>query len=142
MDLFSYLRWLFRQGAGFELAYPRLARLGYRAAYGKSPLPGALLEEARSATLAYFQNLGDEGVRNGNLDRRIDTHLAAFVFYAVFNELGRYLVMRAGTQPETLPESGHYPLDAPEMQVVFDQLIEIQKNGMAVKNETGRSNHK
>jgi AcrR family transcriptional regulator len=138
MDLFTYMRWLFRQGVGFELAHPRLAQLGYRAVYGKSPLPETLLEAARSATLSYFQGLIEASVRRGDLDPGIDANLAAFVFNAVFNDLGRYMATRAGEQPGGMPASGHYPLESPEVQFVFDRLIDMLKNGMAVKKDAGR----
>jgi AcrR family transcriptional regulator len=37
MNLFDTLQWLFQEMAKYQIIYPDLAKIGYRAVYGKSP---------------------------------------------------------------------------------------------------------
>lgn len=131
MGIFPYLSWLFREGVGFELAYPQLTRLGYRALYGSAPLPEELLTQAKAASTQYFHQLISQGIAQGDIDPAVDPHLAAFVFQAIFTELGTYLLQRLDIDTTRIAESGHLPPEFAASQAIFDQLLRILECGMA-----------
>ena len=79
MPVFETLRWLLEVMLTFDLQHPRLAQLGFRAAYGKSPLPEEALRRGRQATTDYFRALIERGQGSGELRREIDPSTAAWM---------------------------------------------------------------
>jgi AcrR family transcriptional regulator len=130
LGIFAYLSWLFRQGLGFELAYPELARLGYRALYGDSSPTRKTLEQAREASRQYFYQLIEQGIAQGDVRADVDPSLAAYVFDAVFSNLGEYLLSRSGVDRDRLAREGTFPVESPEVQSIFDQLMQIMECGL------------
>ena len=104
MTLFDTLRWLFREMANFEILYPRLAKIGYRAIYGKSPLPEDIVNKARQSTTQYFFELIEQGKQRGEIRPEVDSNAAAFIFSAALTQLGNYLTARAGIDPMEIAE--------------------------------------
>ncbi len=129
--LFETMRWLFQEMAKFELRYPLLARIGYRATYGKSPLPDEILAQGKQATAKFFQDLVERGKHNGEIKVEVDSASAAFIFSAIFTQLGDFLAARAGITPAEIGREGTYPLHAPQIQESFDQLMAILQFGLS-----------
>jgi AcrR family transcriptional regulator len=130
MALFDTLHWLFREMANFEVQYPRLAKIGYRAIYGKSPLPEDIVTKARQSTTQYFFELLEQGKKRGEIRSEVDSTAAAFIFSAALTQLGSYLTARAGIDPMEIAESGSYPLHEPEVMKMYDQIISILQYGL------------
>jgi AcrR family transcriptional regulator len=130
LPLFENLRWLFREMAKFEILYPRLAKIGYRAIYGKSPLPEDVLHKARQSTNQYFLELIEQGKQRGEIRSEIDSDAAAFIFSATLSQLGSYLTTRAGIDPMQIAEGGRYPTFVPEVMKSYDQIISILQFGL------------
>lgn len=133
LSLFDYLRWLFREMANFEILYPRLAKIGYRAIYGKSPLPEDIINKARQSTTQYFFELIEQGKQRGEIRSEIDSDAAAFIFSATLTQLGNYLTARAGIDPVQVVEGGRYPLQAPDVMKTYDEIITILQYSLAKK---------
>jgi AcrR family transcriptional regulator len=131
LSLFDHLRWLFREMANFEILYPRLAKIGYRAIYGKSPLPEDIINKARQSTTQYFFELIEQGKQRGEIRPEIDSNAAAFIFSASLTQLGNYLTARAGIDPGQIVEGGRYPLQAPDVMKTYDEIITILQYGLA-----------
>jgi AcrR family transcriptional regulator len=131
MPLFETLRWLFREMANFEILYPRLAKIGYRAIYGKSPLPEDIVNQARQSTTQYFFELIEQGKQRGEIRPEVDSNAAAFIFSATLTQLGNFLTTRAGIDPIQIAEGGSYPLGAPEVMKTYEQIIAILQYGLA-----------
>lgn len=129
--LFDSLRWLFEEMAKFELLYPQLAKVGYRAAYGKSPLPESLIAKGRQATLQYFIRLIEQGKQRGEIRSEIDSSAAAFIFTAAVTHMGDFLASRAGVDAVEIAEQGSYPVHSPAVRQMYDQIIAIFQFGMA-----------
>ena len=129
--LFDTLRWLFEEMGKFELLYPQLAKVGYRAAYGKSPLPEAIIAKGRQATLQYFTQLIEQGKQRGEIRPDIDPSAAAFMFTATLTQLGDFLAKSAGVEAHDIAEQGSYPVHAPAVRQMLDQIITILQSGMA-----------
>jgi AcrR family transcriptional regulator len=131
LTLFDTLRWLFREMANYEILYPRLAKIGYRAIYGKSPLPEDIVNKARQLTTQYFYELIERGRQRGEIRPEVDSNASAFIFSAVLSQLGNYLALRAGVKPAQITEGGSYPLHAAEVMKSYDQIISILQFGVA-----------
>ena len=131
MSLFDNLRWLFREMANFEILYPRLAKIGYRAIYGKSPLPEDIVNQARQSTTQYFFELIEQGKQRGEIRPETDSNAAAFIFSAALSQLGNYLTIKAGVDPIKIVMDGSYPLNSPEVMKTYDHIIAILQNGLA-----------
>jgi AcrR family transcriptional regulator len=130
LSLFDHLRWLFREMANFEILYPRLAKIGYRAIYGKSPLPEDIINKARQSTTQYFFDLIELGKQHGEIRPEVDSSAAAFLFSATLSQMGNYLTLKAGIDPIQIVDSGSYPLHTPEVMETYDQIISILQFGM------------
>ncbi len=130
-NLFDNLRWLFEEMARFELLYPQLAKVGYRAAYGKSPLPETVIARGRQATMQYFTQLIEQGKLRGEIRAEIDPSAAAFIFAATLAQLGDFLAASAGVDALEIAEQGSYPVHSPVVRQIFDQIIAILESGMA-----------
>lgn len=131
MTLFDSLRGLFREMSNFEILYPRLAKIGYRAIYGKSPLPADIVNKARQSTTQYFFELIEQGKQRGEIRLEVDSNAAAFIFSATLTQLGSYLTARAGIDPIEIAEGGSYPLHVPEVMKTYEQIIAILQFGLA-----------
>ena len=89
LPFFESLLALFSVMANFELQYPKLAKIGYKAVSGKSPLPEELLIKGKRASIQYFVTLIDRGKANGEIRSDIDAEIAAFIFVSALSEIER-----------------------------------------------------
>ncbi len=132
--LFERLRWLFEAMGQYEIVHPKLAKIGYRAIYGQSPLPESIITQAKESTAQYFFALIEQGKKNGEVRADIDARTAAFLFTAVLTQLGQYLITE--TAQETRGEPTHTVLQSSEARQIFDQLIAMLQYGMALENSS------
>ncbi|NTV37525.1 MAG: TetR/AcrR family transcriptional regulator [Anaerolineaceae bacterium] len=130
-NVFDYLRWLFREMSAFDVQHPRLAKIGYRAAYGKSPLPDHVVARSKIATRQYFEDLIENGKTNGEVRPDVDASMAAFMFTAVLAELGKYILERTGIDAVNIVDRGSFPIESPKALELFDQLVLMLQQGMA-----------
>lgn len=127
LGLYDSLRWLFHEMAKYQLVYPKLAQIGLRAAYGRSPLPEELVSQAARSTREYFYRLIEAGKPRGEVRPEIDSELAAFIFTAALTELPRFLSPQAGAEaPPT-------PVAEAEIAARYDQIINILRSGIATQ---------
>lgn len=130
--VFETLRWLLDVMLRFELQYPKLARLGFRAAYGKSPLPEEVLQQGRQATTAYFHALIERGQRSGELRPELDAGTAAWMLTAVLNEMGSQFRARLAEEEAALPPGEIIRRNAAEIERMFTQALAVLQNGLAL----------
>lgn len=114
----------------FEILHPQLAKIGYRAAYGKSPLPDAILAKGRQASMDYFTQVLEQGKRRGEIRSEVDSAAAAFVFSATLTQLGDFLAASAGLDTAEIAQEG-YPVHSPVVRQMFDKIFAILQFGMA-----------
>jgi AcrR family transcriptional regulator len=126
-NVFETLRHLFQVMTGFELRYPKLAKIGHRALSGKSPIPKEIMASARQSTQQYFIDLIEEGKRRGEIRSEIDANIAAFVFTTTLAELGNSLIARA----EFFSSEGNCFSPTPELEKIYNQIISILQSGIA-----------
>jgi AcrR family transcriptional regulator len=130
--IFAYMNWMFEAGVRFEFLSPRLSKIGYRAV-NDNAIPPDLLKQARGGARLFFQQLVQQGVAQGELDPDLDVDLAGFVFNAVLQSLGDYLMQRLNITPEALVKQEPFPLDTAETRQLFAQLMQILERGMGKK---------
>jgi hypothetical protein len=71
------------------------------------------------------------GMARGEIDSALDPDVVAFVFAAVFSELGDYMLNRMKTSAERMAEGDLSVMAAEESQSVFDAVLFILHRGMA-----------
>ena len=124
---FAFLRWLMREGAGFDLAHPLLAQLARRAMHANSPLSEELRADGGRATRAYFESLVAHGIKRGDLRKDLDVTSAAFVFAAVFGELGEFLAEAPAKPSKRRDTSATLGTQA---LARFERVMDALENGM------------
>ena len=127
---FDTLRRLFGEMAKFEVLYPRLAKIGNRAIYGKSPLPEDVVIQSRLSTVRYFQGLIEQGQQQGEIRPEVDSAAAAFMFTAALSEMSGYLAARDGIDPLRAAQDGGSRLQIQEVKKIFEQIVSILQFGM------------
>ncbi len=130
MDVFAYLRWLITAGLRFEFTNPRQAQIAYRALFGDAPLPEETRAVIEQGTQPYFRQLVEQGVAQGVIDPAWDADVAAFVFNAIFTNLGEYLLRRLAIAPERLLADGGQALEAPAARAITEEAIRILERGL------------
>ncbi len=134
MDVFAYLRWLVQGGIRFEFSNPKLSQIGYRAVKSGT-LPEKYMEEALATANSFFTQLITQGKTQGNINPEIDNDIAAFVFNAIFTELGKYMMERLEITDELVNEDGRSSFDSPQAEAIFDQVLNILQSGMGVQKK-------
>ncbi len=127
MGTFAYIRWLSAAGIKFELARPQLSQIGYRAVRSGA-LPVEMQEQARVGAAVFFRQLVEQGQIMDDISSEIDPDLAAFLFSAIFSELGGYLLNRL--QDGGALADGRSLFETPEAEKLFDQVLHILERGM------------
>jgi TetR/AcrR family transcriptional regulator len=131
MGVFAFIRWLLHTGVDFQFSNPKLARIGYRALYDDVPLPDETQALIKQGGLVYFRQLVAGGMARGELDRALDPDVAAFIFNAVFTELGDYVLSRMDIDVERLLDGDMSIMATDESQAIFDAVLTILQRGMA-----------
>ncbi|MFO7663639.1 MAG: TetR/AcrR family transcriptional regulator [Chloroflexota bacterium] len=130
-SIFDTLRWLFSHGMNFEFSNPRLAQIGYRAIYGDAPLPDETKALLHDNSGRFFRPLIEQGMANGDIDPELDPELAAFLFNAVFTQLGDYMLERLGVSAAELAAGNSRQLDQPEYWALIEDLLAILERALS-----------
>lgn len=130
MGLFAYLRWLFKTGLHFDFINPKITKVAQRAMSGNGPFPEAMLRQMRAQTMVYFRDLLQKAVDDGQLRSDLDVASAAFVFYAVFNELSEYITRQLNIPDEETNPMRYLLNHEAEAEAVFDNVLRIIEMGV------------
>ncbi len=128
IGIFAYLRWTIEVGLAFTLAYPRLTQIGLRA-LNAGKFPKAFDAQVREATLAFYQQLVEAGKQQGDIAADIDSELAAVIFDATLNAVGRYIVDRVTGAGGIAGQESRTFLEHPEVKALFAQTVSILEHG-------------
>lgn len=129
------LRLLLEVMLTFEVKYPRLAQLGFRAAYGKSPLPDEVLQKGRQATTGYFTALIERGQHTGELRPEVVPATAAWMLTAILNEMGNQFRARLNAQEKTLPAAEILDRHAGDIQAMYQQVLAVLYDGILARKD-------
>lgn len=131
MPFFAFIRWMFHEMARFQLEYPIMSKLGYRAAYGNSPLPDDIMANSRQATQQYFTGLIQAAQQKGEIRPDVDARTAAYLITNALTELGSYLANSHGVERLKLANDGSFPVEDPNIQTEIDKLLNLLEFGLA-----------
>jgi AcrR family transcriptional regulator len=132
IGIFRYLRWMAEAGVQFELTYPDLMRVGYRA-LSRNLYPQEFQARARQKAHEFYRQLVALGKEQGDIAPEIDDDLAAYVFDSIFLGLGQYLPLRTGRSADDTPGQPAF-FELPEVVRVFEQTINILEHGMGKRS--------
>ncbi|HZK61661.1 MAG TPA: TetR/AcrR family transcriptional regulator [Anaerovoracaceae bacterium] len=127
---FEMLTNLFQVMASYEMRYPQLSKIGFRATSGNSPLPEELVLKAKQSTSQYFLEMVEEGKRRGEIRPEVDSSIAVLIFTSTLSGLGDYV--RSGARVD-LSEMRDYSLVKElRLETIFKQIVSILQDGIAL----------
>jgi TetR/AcrR family transcriptional regulator len=130
--IFRYLRWMLQAGVQFELSYPDLVRIGYRA-LSRSANPQEIFGRYREQSFLFYRRLIETGKAQGDIEPELDDELLAFLLDAIFSTLGHYIMQRIA-QREAEWRGKETISEQPEVIRLFDQAIGILEHGIGVQD--------
>lgn len=129
IGIFNYLRWMIANSAQFELAYPRLSRIGYRMLNGSAD-GNKIFTQAMESAQHYYLSLVTLGKAQGDIDANLDDEMAATVFRVIMSELGRYIVQRIVAEHGSEWQGEQGIFDFPEAEQMYEQLLQMIEFGL------------
>jgi AcrR family transcriptional regulator len=124
---FETLRWQMSATVQAAVMFPIHAKLARRAYTSPLPFRDAVFEKARQVRAEYFQGTIAQAQAAGQLDPGLDPAVVSFMVQGLMNDLGPFLQSKfAGYEGDWL--------ELPEVGGVFDQVIEVLKNGLGPKS--------
>ncbi len=129
VGVFRYLHWVVENAFHFEMTYPELTRLGYRA-FAANILPQSFQAQVRQESMAFYRRLAALGQAQGNINQELNPDLVASIFEVVFTSLNQTLM---GYITEHVAGEQH---DQPlfirqEVLQLYHQAIDILERGLA-----------
>jgi len=130
LKTFDYLKWMMQAAVQFELAYPDLARIAYRAFVEEIPFPEEVDGLVKQGGASYFNDFLAQGILHEDVAPWVDTDMAAYMLQIIYNSFGHYLLKR-------IKPTSTFPSDQPAdiftnaaAQTLFDNLMELIEAGM------------
>jgi AcrR family transcriptional regulator len=127
-DLFGYFHWLFQSTVYFEIQFPLLARIQYRAFVEEVPFPEMVEELRRRGTTQFFKQLLSQGILQGRVSPFIDPDMGAFLLESAYYRFGPYFINRLNINRETVDIPTLF--QSVEAQEMINNLLDIFKSGM------------
>lgn len=128
VDLFGYMRWQFLSAVSYEVRYPLLAKITFRAFVEEVPFPEMKEELMRRGTTQLFKQLISQGILHGEVGVWVDPDVAAFLMEVVFYQFGKYFIERLGLNQAA--EIDQEILENEEAQQLLSNLMDILEAGM------------
>jgi AcrR family transcriptional regulator len=123
-DFFRLLRWQMTASVDAALKHPLHSQLIRRAYSSSLPFRDQLLDYGRDVQGAHFRSLVQDAQKKGQLNPDVDPDVAVFMLQAVMDAVGPFLEAKLGQG------QGDW-LEDPRVEKVFDQVIEILRDGLA-----------
>jgi len=130
LKTFDYLKWMMQASVQFELAYPDLARIAYRAFVEEIPFPEEVDELVRQGGSSYFNDFLAQGILHDDVAPWVDTDMSAYMLQIVYNSFGRYLLKRINSLSTLSSDRSADIFTNPDAMLLFDNLMELLEGGM------------
>ena len=124
---FEVLQTLFEALGQFEIRHPKLARIGYRAANGKSPLPEGLMAQSKQTTRQFFADLLKKGISRGEIRADLNVDMAAYLLATFLADLGNF----SGIVINEVGRSQEPVLENQSFKNAFQAVLDIYRNGIS-----------
>ena len=125
-DFFETLRWQMSAAVRASVKFPIHSKLARRAYTSPLPFRDTILEKAKKVREEHFQGLVERAQASGNLDPKLDPAVVSFMVQGLMSEMGSFLQSKFGKR------KGDW-VSLPEVNDVFDQVIEVLKHGLGRK---------
>lgn len=127
---FEYLKLIMQASVQFEIQYPDLARIAYRAFVEETPFPEELDDLAKQGGAAHFSDLLAQGVLHDDVAPWVDMHMATYLLQTVYHSFGHYMINRLKiTHPQSPPQSLNVFTEEAALDL-FNNLMELLQAGM------------
>jgi AcrR family transcriptional regulator len=126
-DFFETLRWQMSVTVQAAIKLPVHSKLARKAYSSPLPFRDTILEKAKKIREEHFRAIVARAQASGHLDADLDPAVVSFMVQGLMSELGPFLQLHFGKRKRdwvALPEVGD----------VFDQVIEVLKNGLGPKS--------
>ena len=123
---FETLRWQMSATVQASLKYPVHSKLARRAYSSPLPFRDEVFEKAKLLRDEHFQGLVAQAQSSGQLDPELDPAVVSFMVKGLMNDLGPFLQAKFGDS------EGDW-VELPEVNQVFDQVVEVLRSGLGVK---------
>ncbi len=130
LKTFGYLRWMIQASVQFELQYPRLAGIAYRAFVEESPFPDEAMELTNQGGAYLFKDLITQGILHEDVAPWVDADMAAFLLRTVYKQFGHYLVSRLKLTSADISEGAFNVFENEDAQYLFSNLMDLLEAGM------------
>ncbi|HWI62243.1 MAG TPA: TetR/AcrR family transcriptional regulator [Symbiobacteriaceae bacterium] len=129
MGLFPYIRWLMEVGSNFHLGSPKLERVVYRALYAESGLPLEAIARMREQSAAYYRQLVQMGMNQGDIDPAYDPEMVTFLLTTLTTEVGKHILNRLNIEPGQKVSEEYVARAVP----IFSELVHMLEHGLRKK---------
>lgn len=130
MTWFEMLTNLFQVMASYEIRYPQLSKIGFRATSGNSPLPEEIVLKAKQSTSQFFVELVEEGKRRGEIRPDVDSSIAVLIFTSTMSGLGDYVRSRTNVDISEMRDDSL--VKELGLETIFNQIVSILQDGIAL----------
>jgi len=127
-DLFAYFRWQFLSTVIFEIRYPLLSLISFRAFIEEVPFQEMTEELRRRGTTQFFKQLISQGALHGDVAVWVDPDVAAFLLETVFYQFGKYFINRLGLSEDDDLDMRIFQNE--EAQYLLNNLMDILEAGL------------
>ena len=125
-DFFETLRWQMSVTVQAATELPVHSRLARRAYTSPLPFHDKILKNAKKVRQEHFQGMVARAQAAGQLDPKLDPAIVTFMVQGLLSDLGLFLQEKFGKR------KGDW-LALPEVEKVFDQVIQVLKSGLGPK---------
>ena len=125
-DFFETLRWQMSAAVRASVKFPIHSRLARRAYTSPLPFRDTILKKAKKVREEHFRALVARAQASGHLNPKLDPAVVSFMVQGLMNDMGSFLQSKFGKR------RGDW-VTLPEVSEVFDQVIEVLRNGLGSK---------
>lgn len=120
---FALLRWQMSATVQAATKFPIHSKLARRAYSSPLPFRDAVFEKAKKTRDGHFQAMIAQAQAAGQINPGLDPAIVSFMVQGLLNDLGPFL------QSKFMKHKADW-IELPEVGEVFDQVIEVLKNGL------------
>ena len=124
-SVFGYFRWLMKIGMEFNTKNPKLVKAVARVMLNEGMYYGQFFADARKQTLDALADMIERAKQNGEMDKNVDTGMAATVMDAWSNIISAY-ILNEGMQKKDIMKWVH----TPKVQKYIDDMLSIMEHGL------------
>jgi AcrR family transcriptional regulator len=124
-SVFEYFRWMIKTGMEFNSTNPRLVKAIGRVLLSEGMYYGQFFADTRKLTMDVLVDMIERAKQNGEMDKNVDTNMAATVMDTWSNIISTY-ILNEGMQKKDIMKWVH----TPKVQKYIDDMLSIMEHGL------------